>query len=183
MDLPLRTTRSEGARSSLSVARVLIAAAYAVLSAVLVVSRLAHLNHGFWLDEAVFVKHFVREGPREILFGGVLSHELYGVLDWATASAVGESAIAFRLWSAIPFVLGVALVTIWLHRRHDPIAGVLFLVPRDRLAAPARHIAAGARVRARIPGHGGVDRGRAGGEPVGSSGARGRVCAAGIVGT
>ena len=90
-------------------------------------SRLIELGHGYWLDEAIFVEHYVREGPREILMGASLSHELYALVDWATASAVGESATAFRLWSAVPFILGVTLVTVWLHKRHDRIAALLFL--------------------------------------------------------
>jgi hypothetical protein len=127
MELRLPSARSDELRSSLSAEKLFIASAYALLGATLILSRLIGLNHGFWLDEAIFVEHFVREGPSEIVLGGGLSHELYGVLDWATASLSGESATAFRLWSALPFVLGVALVTAWFHRRNDPIAGVVFL--------------------------------------------------------
>ena len=131
MELPLTRVdaimENEQRAERWAVGSVLVAVSYAVLGAALVVTRFAGLGRSFWLDEAHFVEHFVREGPRQILTGGALSHELYGVIDWMTASVVGESAIAFRLWSAIPFVLGVALVTAWLHRRHDPLAGVLFL--------------------------------------------------------
>ena len=125
--LPNAWSKRNTAGFGLTGLQVLTASAYGVLGAVLLVSRLVGLDHGFWLDEAVFVENYVREGPHKILLGGGLSHELYGVLDWATASVVGESVVAFRLWSAVPFVLGVALVTTWLHRRHDPLAGLLFL--------------------------------------------------------
>ena len=59
--------------------------------------------------------------------GASLSHELYALVDWATGSAMGESATVFRLWSAVPFILGVTLVTVWLHKRHDRIAALRFL--------------------------------------------------------
>src|SRR4029450_8527229 len=39
----------------------------------------------------------------------------------------GESEIAFRLWSAVPFVVGVVLVTAWLQVRVGSLSGVLFL--------------------------------------------------------
>ena len=106
--------------------RSLLIAAYAILGASLAFTRLALLGHSFWLDEAIFVKQYVRGGPREILTGG-LSHELYALIDWATASAFGESEVAFRLWSAVPFIAGVAIVTTWLHRRAGALAGLLFL--------------------------------------------------------
>ncbi|HEX2346247.1 MAG TPA: hypothetical protein VHI12_06660, partial [Gaiellaceae bacterium] len=90
-------------------------------------TRLVGLGQSFWHDEVVAVEDFIRAGPREILTGPDLSHELFGLLAWATSRVVGESEIAFRLWSAVPFMAGVALVTAWLHRRWTPIAGVLFL--------------------------------------------------------
>src|SRR5262245_45128786 len=127
MELPVSNRSGALTWSASSAAELFIAAAYAVLGTVLVLTRVVGLGRGLWLDEAVFVENFVRKGPHEILFGGALSHELYGVIDWATAGIVGESAIAFRLWSVIPFVVGVTVVTVWLHRRHDPLAGVLFL--------------------------------------------------------
>jgi hypothetical protein len=105
-----------------------LAIAYAVLGAGLVASRVASLGHGFWLDEAVFVQNYVREGPREILTGNGLSHELYGVLVWTISSVVGESEIAFRLCSAVPFVIGVGLVTSWLHHRVHAVAGLFYLL-------------------------------------------------------
>ena len=129
--MPLPTARAEQEAgkdaSTWTVARVVLTVSYAALAAALLATRLLGLGHSLWLDEAHFVEHFVRAGPQQILTGGALSHQFYGVLDWLTASVIGESYVAFRLWSVIPFILGVALVTVWLHKRHDPIAGVLFL--------------------------------------------------------
>ncbi len=105
---------------------ILIAASYVVLGATLLLTRLAKLGHSLWLDEAVFVETYVREGPRTIMAGG-LNHELYALVDWGTASIFGESIVAFRLWSAVPFVIGASIVAAWLHRRVDPLSGVLFL--------------------------------------------------------
>jgi hypothetical protein len=107
--------------------RVAIVAAYGVVGAALVWSRLYGLGQGFWHDEIVMVADFVRPGPREILAGPALSHELMALLAWATSTVTGESEIAFRLWSAVPFVAGVVLVAVWLHARIEPLAGVLFL--------------------------------------------------------
>jgi hypothetical protein len=86
-----------------------------------------HLGKSFWFDESFFVAHYVREGPRAIITGTGLSHELYGLLAWATGELVGESEMAYRLLSAVPFVVGVVLVTAWLHRRIDAGSGLLYL--------------------------------------------------------
>lgn len=101
--------------------------AYLGLGAVLVATRTIGLDHGLWHDEVVAVVQFVREGPREILSGTDLSHELFAILAWGTTSLVGESEIALRAWSVLPFVAGVAVVTTWLHVRVRPLAGVAFL--------------------------------------------------------
>ncbi|HEX4745593.1 MAG TPA: hypothetical protein VFU99_01820, partial [Gaiellaceae bacterium] len=108
-------------------ARVAVVTAYAVLGATLLWSRLTHLGHSFWTDEIVMVDVYVRAGPGEILTGPDLSHELMAILTWATGRLTGESEIAFRLWSALPFVAAVVLVTVWLHRRYGDRAGLLYL--------------------------------------------------------
>ncbi len=94
----------------------------------LVVTRLVGLDGSLWHDEVIAVVGFIRSGPGEILAGSDLSHELFGVLAWATSSVIGESEVALRLWSVLPFLLGVAVVTTWLHARLGAIAGILFLV-------------------------------------------------------
>jgi hypothetical protein len=100
---------------------------YAVLAGVLLVTRLADLGKSFWFDESFFVAHYVRQGPSAIIAGTGLSHELYGLLAWATGELVGESEMAYRLLSAVPFVVGVVLVTAWLHRRINAGSGLLYL--------------------------------------------------------
>jgi hypothetical protein len=107
--------------------RVAAASAYGLLAVTLVSTRLIGLDSSLWHDEVVAVVEFIRAGPGEILSGPDLSHELFGILAWATSSAVGESEIAFRLWSVLPFVLGVGVVTAWLHARLGALAGILFL--------------------------------------------------------
>ena len=107
--------------------RVAATSAYGLLAVTLVSTRLIGLDSSFWHDEVVAVVEFIRAGPGEILAGPDLSHELFGILAWATSSVVGESEIAFRLWSVVPFLLGVAVVTAWLHARLGALAGILFL--------------------------------------------------------
>jgi hypothetical protein len=112
------------------VTKALVAGAYAALGALLVGTRLYGLDRGYWHDEIVTVADFVRAGPREILTGAYIAnnHELFSLLGWATSTAFGESEVALRLWSVVPFLLGVGLVTAWLHARVSPLSGVLFLV-------------------------------------------------------
>ena len=105
----------------------LVAAAYVVLGAALLWSRLYELGHSFWFDEVVTVADFVRPGPRQIMTGPGISHELYSLLAWFVSLPFGDSETALRLCSAIPFVLGVVVVTAWLHTRLQPLAGVLYL--------------------------------------------------------
>ena len=107
--------------------RLAVVAAYGVLGAALLWSRLFQLGHSFWVDEISMVESFVRAGPREILTSPGLNHQLMALLSWVTTSVVGESEIALRLLSAVPFIAGVALVTVWLHARIGALSGVLFL--------------------------------------------------------
>jgi hypothetical protein len=118
------SNRTRGGDTAASVVTVV---AYSVLGVLLCVSRLVGLDRSFWHDEVIAVDYFIRAGPREILAGPGLSHELFGLLAWSTGSIVGESEIAYRLWSVVPFLLGVVLVAAWLHIRVNTMAGVLFL--------------------------------------------------------
>jgi len=108
---------------------ILVLAGYSALGAGLIWSRLANLGQSYWHDEIVTVAHFVRGGPGEILYGTYLSnnHELFSLLAWATASTIGDSEIAVRMWSVIPFILGVAGVTWWLHARMGAPTALLYL--------------------------------------------------------
>ena len=131
--------------------RVAAASAYGLLAAALVSTRVIGLDSSLWHDEVVAVVEFIRAGPGEILAGPDLSHELFGILAWATTSAVGESEIALRLWSVLPFLLGVAVVTALAPRATrrtdwDPVP-----LPCHGVTAAPRHLAASPRVRARVP--------------------------------
>lgn len=112
-----------------SLTGALTVAAYAVLGSILLWTRLAGLDRSFWLDELWTVDDYVRGGPRDILAGPYLpnNHELFSMLGWVTSSIVGESEIALRLWSVLPFLVAVALVTAWLHVRLGALSGVLYL--------------------------------------------------------
>jgi hypothetical protein len=107
----------------------LTASAYALLGTVLCWSRLVGLDRSLASDELMTVRLYVRGGIREIIAGPYIpnNHELFSLVGWATTQLVGESTIALRLWSAIPFVCGAALVTWWLHTRVGRLSGVLFL--------------------------------------------------------
>ena len=107
--------------------RVAVVIAYVGLGAALLWSRLVDLGHSFWNDEILMVEGYVRAGPRHILAGPDLNHELVALLAWMTRALVGESEIAFRLLSAVPFVAAVVVVAVWLHRRVGPLSAILFV--------------------------------------------------------
>jgi hypothetical protein len=109
--------------------RAAVVISYAILAVVLGWSHLVRLGGGYCCDEIRTVVDYVGEGPRAILAGPYVpnNHQLFSIAGWATSSLIGESAIALRLWSVIPFLLGVAVVTIWLHRRCGALSGLLFL--------------------------------------------------------
>ena len=119
----------KGGRRPRSLADALTWATYAVLGSILCWTRVVGLDRSLWLDEIITVENYVRAGPRVILTGPYLpnNHELFSLLAWITSRATGESEIALRFWSVVPFVAGVALVTAWLHMRVGPLSGVLFL--------------------------------------------------------
>lgn len=98
-----------------------------MLGAILVGTRVIGLGHSYWHDEIVTIRDFVRVGPSDILAGPGINHELFSLLIWATSSMTGESEIVLRLWSALPFIAGVVVVTAWLHLRFGSMAGIVFL--------------------------------------------------------
>lgn len=122
-DLP-----DESSRARRDVAAVTFA--YCALGLVLLWSRLVGLSQSLWHDEIVTVTDYIRAGPGEILIGTYIpnNHELFSLLGWATSSGLGESEIALRLWSVIPFILGVGLVTAWLNVRIGMLTGLLYLL-------------------------------------------------------
>lgn len=92
----------------------LTVAGYAVLGSILCWTRLTGLDRSYWHDEIVTVADYVRAGPREILAGPYIpnNHELFSLLGWATSSVVGESEIALRLWSVIPYGLAFLAMSV-----------------------------------------------------------------------
>ena len=125
-----RAPRAADARSlSRDVTRALVAGAYAALGALLVGTRLVRARPRLLARRDRHRRALRPRRPAEILAGHYIpnNHELFSLLGWATSSVVGESEIALRLWSVIPFLLGVGLVTAWLHVRVSPLSGVLFL--------------------------------------------------------
>ena len=109
--------------------RALTVGAYALLGATLCWSRLVGLTHGYCCDEIRTVSLYVERGPRAILAGPYIpnNHELFSLLGWLTFSLGGDSEVAIRLWSVVPFLLGVALTTTWLHRRMGALSGIAFV--------------------------------------------------------
>lgn len=109
--------------------RWLIAASYAVLGSVLAWSHLARLGGGYCCDEIQTVTEYVERGPYAILAGPYVpnDHQLFSFVGWLTVSSAGDSPVALRLWAAIPFLVGVLVVTAWLHRRLGALSGILFL--------------------------------------------------------
>jgi hypothetical protein len=109
--------------------RIVIVVSYAALGSILCWSRLVGLRAGYCCDEIRTVTEYVSAGPRAILTGPYVpnNHELFNLLGWATSSLVGESEITLRLLSVLPFLIGVGVVTAWLHVRIEPLSAVLFL--------------------------------------------------------
>lgn len=104
-------------------------AAYTALGSMLVWSRLVGLDRTLASDELATVRDYIHRGPKMILAGEYIpnNHQLFSLLGWATTSTAWDSVVAVRLWSAIPFILGVLLITAWLHVRVGTSAGILFL--------------------------------------------------------
>ena len=110
--------------------RTLAVAAYALFGSLLAWSRLSGLGTGgYCCDEIRTVADSVRAGP-ETIFTGVYTpnnHMLYSLLGWATSAVVGESEVVLRMGAAIPFIVGVVVVTAWLDIRVDALAAVFYL--------------------------------------------------------
>lgn len=109
--------------------RAVVVAAYACLGTALGWSRLVGLTHSYCCDEIRTVSDYVERGPRAILAGAYVpnNHQLFSLLGWITQEAGARSELALRLWSVLPFIVGVVVVTTWLHRRVGALAGILFL--------------------------------------------------------
>lgn len=111
----------------LTIARGASVASYAVLGTVLCLTHVAGLGHSFWHDEIYTVTDVIRPGPGRIFAGPELNHQGFSILAWANQYVFGHSEVAYRLWSVVPFLAGVAAVTLWAHRRLGALTGILFL--------------------------------------------------------
>ncbi len=123
--------RTTGVGSRVYLLRVIVAISYAALGGILIWSRLYGLDRGgICCDEIATVVNFVRPGPWTILAGDnytLNNHELFSLLAWAASWLNGETAVALRLFAAVPFVLGVGMVTTWLHLRLGALSGLIYL--------------------------------------------------------
>jgi hypothetical protein len=104
-----------------------IVASYGTIGTVFLLTHLLGLGQSFWHDEIYTVNNIVRPGPGRIFAGPELNHQFFSILAWAGEYLLGQSELAYRLWSVIPFLAGVALVTLWAHRRLGALTGILFL--------------------------------------------------------
>jgi hypothetical protein len=119
-----------GVQARVRMSDAIVVASYVALGATLAWSRLYGLdNGGYCCDEIATVTDSIRRGPSWILAGAYSpnNHELFSLFGWAASSLVGESEVLLRLGAAVPFIAGVAVVTIWLHVRYGALCGLLFL--------------------------------------------------------
>lgn len=122
------TATDVGTRVGLS--RALAATSYVLMGAILAWSRIYGLDRGgYCCDEIATVTDFVRQGPSAIFAGTYVpnNHQLFSLYGWAASAAVGESEIVLRLGAAVPFIMGVLIVTAWLHARYGALSGLVFL--------------------------------------------------------
>ena len=141
-------------------------------------SRLFGLGHSFWNDEILMVDGYVRRGPRFILTGPAINHELMALLSWDRV--VRRRRVRGR--AAPP--LGRCRFVAGRGARHGLAARATWRavgrpvpLPRDRLATAPRHHTSGPRLRARLPGDERRGRRRARGPPDRTRMARRRRCA------
>jgi hypothetical protein len=107
--------------------QIVLATGYAVAGAVLLWSRFAGIGTSLWHDEIYTLQTFVDPGPRAI-FGAYNpnDHILFSVLGWLTVHSTGLGDSVYRLWSVVPFIVGVGSVTFWLHKRLSPAIALIF---------------------------------------------------------
>jgi len=114
-------------RLAISSRQIGLATAYAVVGTGLLWSRFAEIKTSLWHDEIYTVQHFIDPGPSAI-FGAYNpnDHVLFSLLGWLTVHSTGLGDSAYRLWSIVPFIVGVVLVTFWLHKRGGAFSAVAF---------------------------------------------------------
>ena len=115
------------AGAGVTVRRAAVPAAYVVLAIVMISSRFAPIGQGLWHDELFTLEHFVAPGPvASFTDYGTNDHILFSVLAWLTVHLPGFSEQAARLWAIVPFISGVAVGTVWLHRRAGAFVALIF---------------------------------------------------------
>ncbi|MDX6400559.1 MAG: hypothetical protein QOF27_1165 [Gaiellaceae bacterium] len=114
-------------RVDLSGRQVVIWSAYTVLAIAMIWSRFAAIGKSLWEDEIFTVQHYVVPGP-SASFGhyGTNDHILFSVLAWLTVHLPSAGDSAYRLWSIVPFIAAVAILTGWLHRRAGVVVALIF---------------------------------------------------------
>ena len=121
--------RALGARVARTDPRAWALIALAALGAVLVWTRMRHLDQSLWHDEAFSVLNYSGSGPGAILFGDSSfdpnNHVLYNLLSWATASVVAPTEGVYRAWSVIPGIAAVGLLAWWSWRRLTPAVALV----------------------------------------------------------
>src|SRR5947207_9456206 len=94
----------------------------------LLVPRLASLGQSLWVDEIGSVQSYIRGGP-SVIFGRYETndHMLLSLLGWLTVKVPGGPDWLYRLWGIVPFLVAVALLAWWLHRKAGQLTAALFL--------------------------------------------------------
>jgi hypothetical protein len=100
----------------------------ALLGLLLVWTRLVGLDQSLQHDEVFAIRTYVVPGPSGTLFGEYEpnDHVLFNLLTWVTTLGVGRSEALYRLWSALPGIAAVGLLTVWCWRRLGPVTAVAF---------------------------------------------------------
>ncbi len=96
----------------------------------LIWTRLLVLSQSLSGGEASMVEHYIGRGPGSI-FGRYSpdDHLLFGLLTWLTTTVTRDfTAPAYRVWSVVPALAAVAILTWWLWRRLDRWVAVTFIV-------------------------------------------------------
>ena len=73
------------------------------------------LNQSLWHDEAYSVLYYTSGGPSDILFGDYVpnDHVLFNLMAWLTTNVVGESEVAYRIWSVVPGLAASVAIAWW----------------------------------------------------------------------
>lgn len=96
----------------------------------LIWALLVALNQSLWHDEAYSALRYTSRGPGEILFGDYVpnDHVLFNMLAWLTTGVLGESEVAYRLWSVLPALAGAAALLWWSWNRLGRVVTVAVAV-------------------------------------------------------